>query len=181
MNLQQGAATDERVCWFRHAGIGFRAGASFRENALSDAFPADYLLGPELQVAVWSYSMHRAVVGAGYLYLNDRREKGTTQIRVETSFQRLDLFAGYGIAWKLLTAGLRVGTALTVINVKTTHGQPSWEVIGTEEDPELVIHDPVDPEVRDETRAGRVHGLRDDRVLADSTDSIAGKRVKTDR
>jgi hypothetical protein len=139
------------VQWFRHAGLGFRAGATFRETATSLDFPAAYALGPELYLAVWSYSIHRALIGAGYLYLDDSRKKGSEQISVSTEYHRVDLFAGYEIAWKMLTAGLRVGAALTIVRVETSYGQPTWEVIGIGEEAELVIYGPHDPEVRKDT------------------------------
>lgn len=136
--------------WFRHAGIGFRSGAGFREKATSRDFPAGYVLGPELYLAVWLYDIHRVIVGAGYLYIDDERDKGTSEIGVSTQFQRVDMFAGYGIAWKLLTAVARVGTALTIVDVETRHGEPGWEIVGAGEEAELIIHDPEDPDVREE-------------------------------
>lgn len=147
--------------WFRHAGLGFRAGATFRETATSAKFPPAYALGPELYVSVFSCSIHRALLGAGYLYLNDRREKGSYQIRVATRYQRVDLFAGYGIVWKLLTAGLRVGAALTIVEVETSYGEPGWEIVGSGDDLELVMYEPVDPEVSRERglSAGFLGGL----------------------
>lgn len=147
--------------WFRHAGLGFRAGATFRETATSGEFPAAYALGPELYVAVFSHSIHRALLGAGYLYLDERREKGSYQIRVATRYQRVDLFAGYGIVWKLLTAGLRVGTALTIVEVQTTYGEPTWEIVGVGDTAELLMYEPADPEIRKERGviAGLLGGL----------------------
>lgn len=151
----------EDALWFGHAGLGFRAGASFRETATGTGFPAGYVLGPELYLAVWSYWIHRAIVGAGYLYLDDTREKGTKQIRVSSRFHRIDMFAGYEIAWKLLTAGVRVGTALTVVSVETEYGEPTWEVVGFGDEAELIVHDPPDPEVSEKhgTSAGFLGGL----------------------
>lgn len=139
-----------RSQWFRHAGIGFRAGAGFREVATGGEFPAGYILGPELQLAVFSYLIHRATIGVGYFYIDERRENGTYQLRVATRYHRIDLFAAYGIAWKLLSAGLHIGTALTVVSVKTTFGEPGWEITGSGEDADLVMYKPQDPEVRKE-------------------------------
>jgi hypothetical protein len=149
------------IRWFRHAGIGFRAGAGFREKATSGDFPADYVLGPELYLAVLSAGMHRAEIGAGYLYVDESRENGTYEIRVATSYQRWDLFAGYAVAWKLLNAALRVGTALTVVDVTTTYGEPSWEVVGVGDEAELVMYPPGDPVVDKEqgVSAGFLVGL----------------------
>jgi hypothetical protein len=137
--------------WFRQIGIGFRAGSSFREAATGGDYPAGYFVGPELQLAVFSYAVHRAVIGAGYIHLGEERSKGTYQIRVESRYQRVDLFAGYGLVWKLLTAGLRVGTSLTIVNVETTYGEPGWEVVGMGDEAELVMYDPIDPQTNEET------------------------------
>ncbi len=56
-------------------------------------------------------------------------DKGTSQISVKTGYQRIDLAVGYEVQWKLLVAGARIGTALTLVKVATSYGDPSWDVV----------------------------------------------------
>ncbi len=126
--------------WFSDFGLAFRSGASFQSIAVNDnSYPAGYLLGPELLLSVFSHGIHRAVLNAGYLYMGNTLEKGTSQISVKTGYQRIDLAAGYEVQWKLLVAGMRVGTALTLVKVATSYGDPGWEVVEVDGEKQVVF------------------------------------------
>ena len=126
--------------WFSDFGLAFRSGASFQSIAVNDnSYPAGYLLGPELLLSVFSHGIHRAVLDVGYLYMGNTLDKGTSQISVKTGYQRFDLAAGYEVQWKLLVAGVRVGTALTLVKVATSYGDPGWQVVEVDGENQLVF------------------------------------------
>ena len=144
--------------WFSDFGLAFRSGASFQSIAVNDAsYPAGYLLGPELLLSVFSHGIHRAVLDVGYLYMGNTLNKGTSQIGVKTGYQRFDLAAGYEIQWKLLVAGVRVGTALTLVKVATSYGDPSWEVVDVDGEKQLVFAS--DPNAQVEENLGLSPGF----------------------
>ncbi len=124
--------------WFSDFGLAFRSGASFQSIAINDnSYPAGYLLGPELLLSVFSHGIHRAIIDAGYLYMGNTLAKGTSQISVKTGYQRFDLAVGYEVQWKLLVAGVRIGTPLTLVKVATSYGDPSWEVVEVDGEKQL--------------------------------------------
>lgn len=132
--------------WLVDVGVGFRAGGCFLSSPTNGRkFIDGAALGAELVWGVFALEPHRVTLGAGFLWLSPERESGTAAMRVETEYTRFDFTAGYDFTWRLLVAGAHVGLGLGVNRVKTSYGQPGWEVIENE----IVYHEPEDPEVRE--------------------------------
>ncbi|MDD5309975.1 MAG: hypothetical protein PHU25_21875 [Deltaproteobacteria bacterium] len=109
------ATSPEKAEWFHGFFGGAGGGVAFMENAARPGFPVNPVIGPELGVAIFRYNLHRVVLTADYLNMLFERNQGSEQVRVTTSYQRVDLWAAYEVQWKLLVAGLRIGTALTIV------------------------------------------------------------------
>jgi hypothetical protein len=139
--------------WFPAAGIDLRAGAFFAEKASGRSFRSGVAIGPDILFEAWRLGMHGIGLGTGFLYMDSEREKGTRAIRVETSVQRLELSARYRFVWKLLVAEARVGTAISLVEVKTSTGEPGWYVEGDH----LVYSDPE--QVDEIERGGSIWGF----------------------
>ncbi|MFO8072638.1 MAG: hypothetical protein R6V85_12270 [Polyangia bacterium] len=139
--------------WFSGAGIDLRAGAFFAEKATGRSFRSGMAIGPDILVEAWRLGMHGIGLGAGFLHLDSAHEKGTRAIRVETSVQRLELAARYRFVWKLLVAEARLGTAVSLVDVEMSTGEPGWYVEGEE----LVYSDPE--QVDELERSGSIWGF----------------------
>jgi len=146
--------------WFADAGIGFRSGAAYQETAFGREWKADLVLGPEAELAVWTGYLaepdvlQRAGIGVGYLYMRREARDGSVEVWSRTSYQRIDVYGAYDLVWELLVAGVRLGTALTLVEVESYHGHPTAEIV----DPETLDWIPAeDPDVR--TRSGVDAGL----------------------
>jgi hypothetical protein len=151
-------ATAEGPAWFGHVGFGPRFGAVFQSRSSNDGeFPASAAGGWELAVGAFSMGMHTVTVGAGYLKLERHVVKGPAQVKMDTSYERVDIWLGYDFNWELLLAGLRLGTALSLVNTEMTYGAPTWEIVDEDGDgeddivfapsanPAVVEHSGVEP------------------------------------
>jgi hypothetical protein len=116
--------------WFQEFFVGLGGGAAFLENASRPGFPANPVVGPEAGVSIFRYDIHRVVLSAQYLDMLFGREDGTEQVRMATSYQRVDLWAGYEVQWKLLVAGIRLGTALTIVQSRASIYDVQYQVEG---------------------------------------------------
>jgi hypothetical protein len=109
-----------RSTWFKELGIGFRGGFAFAETATGNDFTWGHALGCELNWGVFRYKFHRVSLNGGYFHFGLDKEFGTEKLQVETKYQRVDITAGYDITWRLLTGGIRLGVAPTIITSTTT-------------------------------------------------------------
>jgi hypothetical protein len=144
----EGAPSETR--WLVDLGIGPRAGGCFLSGPTNGRkFIRGAALGAELDWGVFAHGSHRAVLSAGFLIFTASREKGPAALTVESKYARVDWAAGYDFTWRLLVVGVDVGMALAVNTVRTSYGQPGWEVNGGE----IAFTAPENPDVKERVGA----------------------------
>ncbi|MCP4598995.1 MAG: hypothetical protein GY847_00370 [Proteobacteria bacterium] len=138
---QTDSSVSDGSSWFSEFGIGFGAAAVFQETATSSRlgeFSVGWALGPDLLLGIWRNGFHKVYLGAGYLFYGPKRVAGTEQIKVTTSYHRFDLAAGYDFRYKLLVAGVHIGSAMILVKTHHVFREINHQV---EDDLEVVFSD----------------------------------------
>ncbi len=157
-------------CWFSGLGFSIRGGYAFQESALGRDWFDGGLVGPEILGELFVYDIHKVILSIGYLKFFSSQSKGSEEIWTTAEYQRVDFAAGYDIQWRLLVAGIRVGGAWTIVETRTSMGEPGWYVEGEE----IFFTAPEDPEVSEHTGAifGFLAGLGIGLALGDAVFGI---------
>ena len=118
------------VRWFSDVGLGTRTGVVIAEKSTGLDFDMGYAVGVETRLAILEHRLHRVALGVGYLSQGNSRSGGTSQIGIETSFQRFDAALGYDFTWRLLLVEARLGVGVNVATVEMRRWDVGYRVAG---------------------------------------------------